>query len=159
MRPESPAEKAVWQQLRSRADRGIFRSFAVTRVRGKLAFSFTWLRERPFRLVFDNHRDRLEFRSLLPNMPAREPLYKDFRAFLKGRSDATLAEHRRFSPDRLRISCRNRQASVSVFVDCLDGDWEHAVSKALKLVNEIFLGFLRGPYHEYMVANHEEPED
>jgi len=46
-----------------------------------------------------------------------------------------------------------------VSVHSLDRDWDYAVGKALKLVNEIFLGFLRGPYYQYMVENFQEPQD
>jgi hypothetical protein len=38
-------------------------------------------------------------------------------------------------------------------------DWEYAARKGVSLVNEIFHGFLRGPYHEYMVRNFGEPEE
>jgi hypothetical protein len=40
-----------------------------------------------------------------------------------------------------------------------DADWEYAARKGVALVNEIFHGFLRGPYYEYMVANFGEPEE
>lgn len=155
----SPSEEVVGQLLRARADRGVFRSFAVRRLHGKLSFSFAWLREQPFRLVFDARRNTLEFRNLLPNLPAREPMYKDLRSFLKSRCDTALPEHRRADPSRVQLRARNRKGSVSVFLESLDGDWDYAVARALKLANEIFLSFLRGPYHEYMVDNFGEPED
>ena len=44
-------------------------------------------------------------------------------------------------------------------VESLDGDIDYALTKGLKLVNEVFLSFLRGPYYEYMVTNFNEPED
>ncbi len=159
MHLEHPAEEAVCRLLRSRASHGTFRSFSVRRLRGQLAFSFVWLRERPFRLVFNADRSRLEFRDVLPNLPAKEPMYKDLRRFVKGRCDAELPEHRRIAPERLRVKSRNRKGSVTLSVESLDADWDYAVSKALKFVNEVFLGFLRGPYHEYMVKNLGEPED
>ena len=36
---------------------------------------------------------------------------------------------------------------------------ENAVTRAVKLVNEISLNFLRGPYFDYMVANFGEPAE
>ena len=57
------------------------------------------------------------------------------------------------------LKSTNSKGQVTVALASLDGDLDHLVSKGLKLVNEIFLGFLRGPYHEYMVRNFQEPED
>ncbi len=146
--------------LRKRADRGVFRSFAAKRTRGgKLRCSFVWLNERPLHLIFDPARALLEFRDLLPDAPAKSPLYRDFKQFLKQRSVETLPAHRRIDPERASVHCRNRAGSVSVSLESLDGDIDYALTKALKLVNEIFLSFLRGPYYEYMVTNFNEPED
>ncbi len=158
--PESRGpEDIVDALLRARADRGVFRSFASARVRGRLDCSFVWLRERPIRLVFDPRRGTLEFRDLLPNLAPGAPLYRDFRRFLRDRSSSGLPDHRRIDSARVKVRGRNRKGSVSVALDSADGDWDYAVSKGLKLVNEIFLGFLRGPYYEYMVENFQEPED
>ena len=145
--------------LRARADRGVFRSFAAGRRRGRLECSFIWLRERPLRLIFDPRRGTLEFRDLLPNLEANAPLYRDLRSFLRRFSDESLPAHRRIDSERAKVQSRNRKGSVSLLLHSLDGDWDYAVSKALKLVNEIFLGFLRGPYYEYMVDNFQESQD
>lgn len=145
--------------LRLRADRGVFRAFASSRIRGKLDCSAVWLGETPMRIVFDPRRGVLEFRDLLPNLPFKSRLYGDFRDFLKTRAVEDLPDHRRVDPNRVRLRARNRKGSVSVSLESLDGDWEYCVSKGLKFVNEVFLGFLRGPYHEYMVSNFQEPED
>ena len=66
-----------------------------------------------------------------------------------GRNDTT----------RVKIAARNRKGDVSVLLESLDGELAHLVTKGLKLANEIFLGFLKGPYSEYMVENSQEPED
>ena len=146
--------------LRTRANRGVFRSFAATPARGgKRRFTFVWLNERPLQLLVDPKNAVLEFRDLLPNAPAKSPLYRDLRRFLQGRMSEDLPAHRRIDAERLAPSCRNRAGSVSVLLHSVDGDLEYAVGRGLKLVNEIFLGFLRGPYYEYMVANFNEPED
>lgn len=145
--------------MRARADRGVFRSYASERVRGRLECSVSWLSANPIRVVFDPRRGVLEFRDLLPNVRYRSALDRDFRGFLRGRAAAEVPSHRRIDPQRVRVRGRNRKGSMSVALETLDGDWEYCVSKGLKLVNEIFLGFLRGPYHEYMVRNFQEPED
>lgn len=155
----NPAETAIEALLRDRARRGVFRSFAARRAWGRLDCSLVWLREQPVRILFDARRSTLEFRDLLPNLDFRSPLYRDLKLFLKGRSDAGLPVHRRLDPDRVKVRSTNRKGSVSVVLESLDGEWDYLVSKGLKLVNEIFLGFLRGPYYDYMVENFQEPED
>ena len=145
--------------LRRRADRGVFRSFASMRVRGQLECSVVWLRERPVRIVFNPRRGRFEFRDLLPGLPRDAAIYRQLRRFVQGRTDPSLPPYRRVDPARVRARCTNRKGSVSVALESLDGDWDYLVGKGLKLVNEIFLGFLRGPYFEYMVENFQEPED
>ena len=151
--------KTVDAMLRARADRGVFRAFASARVRGRLECSVSWLAGTPMRIMFDPKRGLLEFRDVLPNVPYRSRIDSDFRQFLKGRVGNHVPPHRRVDPERVKVRSRNRKGSVTVALESLDGDWEYCVSKGLKLVNEVFLGFLRGPYHEYMVRNFREPED
>ena len=153
-----PAE-TVDALLRSRAEQGLFRAFASKRVRGRLNCSVGWLGSGPIEIVFDPRSSRLVFRDLLPEMPLRSSIYKDFQGFLRGRAVADVPEHRRIDPARIVLKSTNSKGRVSVALASVDGDLEHLVSKGLKLVNEIFLGFLRGPYHEYMVRNFQEPED
>ncbi len=118
-----------------------------------------WLNERPMRLVFDPMRAVVEFRDLLPNAAADSALYADLQKYLKQHTSRGLPAHRGIDPERFRVRRRNRAGSISIFLESLDGDLEYAVSKGLKLVNEIFLGFLKGLYSEYMVENFQEPED
>ena len=151
---------AVEALLRARANRGVFRSFAATPARGgRRRFTFVWLNERPLQLLFDPKSGVFEFRDLMPNCPAKSSLYRHLRRFVRDRMSEDLPVHRRIDADRLTPTCRNRAGSVSVLLRTVDGDLEYAVSRGLKLVNEIFLGFLRGPYFEYMAANFNEPED
>lgn len=159
METRGDALEAVESELRRRADRGVFRSFAAKRIRGKLDCSLVWLKERPLRLVFDPKRGVLEFRDLLPNAAAEPGLYGDFRRFLKERTSGSLPPHRGIDPERIQIRRRTRAGTVSISLESLDGDTKYAVGKALQLVNEIFLGFLKGPYHQYMAENFREPEE
>ncbi len=89
-----------------------------------------------------------------------------FRAWVRDRSSDGLPEHRRIDPRRLTVACTNRGGSVSVALALRRRgaasereDWEYAARKGVSLVNEIFHGFLRGPYYEYMVQNFGEPEE
>lgn len=153
-----PAE-TVDALLRARAEQGLFRAFSSKRDRGRLKCSVGWLGSRPIEIVFDPRSARLVFRDLLPDMPLRSSIYRDFRGFLRGRAVPDLPEHRRFDAARIVLQATNSKGRVTVALESVDGDLDHLVSKGLKLVNEIFLGFLRGPYHEYMVRNFQEPED
>ena len=151
---------AVEKELRRYADRGVFRSFDAKADRaGKRRFTMAWLGPRTQELVFDGKRNTLTFPGLLPNLPARSEMYRDLRAFLKSRADDGLPDHRRIDSARASPNCTNRKGSVSVTVTSVDGDLSYATRKTLSLVNEIFLGFLRGPYHEYMAANFDEPDE
>lgn len=155
--PSNPAE-TVEALLRRRAMQGAFRSFAAQRARGRLDCSFVWLKERPTRLVFDPTHTVLEFRDLLPNVAADSALYADLQKFLKQRTRRGLPAHRSIDPERIRARRRNSTGSNSIILESLDGDLEYAVSQGLKLVNEIFLGFLKGPYSDYMVEHCQDPE-
>jgi len=93
--PKSPDPlDSVDALLRSRADRGVFRSFAAARRRNRLECSFVWLRERPIRLIFDPRRGTLEFRDLLPNLAPTAPLYSALRSFLPRLSGETVPSER-----------------------------------------------------------------
>ena len=48
---------------------------------------------------------------------------------------------------------------VTITLAVTKGHGAYATKKAISLVNEIFHGFLRGPYYEYMVENFNEPEE
>jgi len=151
---------SVEQELRRYADRGVFRSFDAKQGRaGKRRFTIAWLGPRSQELLFDAKRSTLTFPGLLPNLPAQSGMYRELRVFLKSRASDELPDHRRIDPDRAVANCTNRKGSVSLTVASIDGDLSYATRKTLSLVNEIFLGFLRGPYHEYMAANFDEPEE
>jgi hypothetical protein len=146
--------------LRTYADRGVFRSFHVSQTRGgKLGCRFEWLTGRPLTVVYDPQTDALEFPNLLPEIPAASAMYAELKAFVRERADPGLPGHRRIDPERAKVKCSNRKGNVSIIISLREGDREYGVTRAVKLVNEIFLNFLRGPYFDYMVANFGEPAE
>ena len=156
----SQPARQVERLLRRYADRGVFRSFHVSETRGgKLGCKFKWLTERPVTAVYDPETDALEFRNLLPDVPAASPMYSALKAFIRGRADPQLPDHRRIETGRATVKCSNRKGNVSIVVSFKKGGREYGVTRAVKLVNEIFLSFLRGPYFDYMVANFGEPAE
>lgn len=150
----------VERELRRYADRGVFRSFSADAGRaGKRNFSFEYQPNRRIDLVFDPNSGALSFPRLLPNMPAGSTIYKDLKAFLASRHGSEIPEHRRIDPERATANCRNRQGFVTITVTPTNGAIDYACRSAVKLVSEIFLGFLNGPYAEYMFANFDQSEE
>ena len=157
---------AASDALREYAERGVFRGFAERPGRnGGQDFEFRWLAGTLFRVRLDPATRRLTFRDLLPNVPRHSPMDRAFRAWVSERASDALPEHRRIDPRRVSLACTNRAGNLSVALalrrrgGALTDDWSYAARKGVSLVNEIFHGFLRGPYYDYMVRNFGEPEE
>ena len=153
--------------LRGYAERGVFRGFAAAeRDDGRQDFEFRWLAGATFRVRLDPRARRLVFSDVLPDVPQRSAMDRALRAWVRERSSARLPAHRRIDPRRLAVACTTRGGKMSIALELrrraastAGADWEYAARKGVALVNEIFHGFLRGPYHEYMVRNFGEPEE
>ena len=146
--------------LRDYADRGIFRGFGASATAGGgLKCRFLWHAPEPHRLRFEPRRSALVFVDLLPGVPYPSDMDRELRRFVAGRSSDDLPAHRRIDAAKVSCRCRNRGGRVSIEVRCLDGDVEYAAGKAVKLVNEIFLNFLAGPYDGYMIEHFGAPEE
>ncbi len=148
-----PARSAdvVRRRLQAYVDRGVFRGFSEPRsVRGTHAFRFTWLASRPFDLTYEPATRRLTFKRLLPHVPVRSVLYRDLKAFVEGRSEEGLPEHRRVDPKRARVSCVLRARAVSIVMKLKPGNhYEYGVAKIVNLVHEVFV-MLHGRHPEYL---------
>jgi len=145
MRPQD----TVRASLQRYADRGIFRGFGAAESRGGvLDCRFLWHAPAPHRLRFHSRSRLLVFVDLLPGIPYPSAMDRALRAWLAARSDPARPPHRRLDPTRASTRCRNRAGAVSVEIRSLDGDLEYTTTRAVKLVNEIFLDFLAGPYDE-----------
>ena len=146
--------------LRDYADKGIFRGFGASVDRnGNLECRFLWHGPESHRLRFDPRRGALTFVNLLPGVPYPSEMDRALRRFVASRSSAALPEHRRLDATKASARCRNRAGTVSIEVRCLDGDFGYAANKAVKLVNEVFLNFLAGPYDGYMIEHFGAPEE
>jgi hypothetical protein len=131
----------------------VFRSFS----RSGGEFRFDWLWGQPFRLTFDRKTATLEFRDLLPNLPARSELERGLRSFVRRFSAKELPSHRCVDPAILTVRYENRRGRASLAFTMRANDPEYAVRKALQVVNEVFLGFLNLYYPEYMAENFRLP--
>ena len=135
------------------AKRGVFRGLASKPSHnGVAAFRMIWHRDRVFELIVDTKKKIIRIPVVLPAVPARSPLYKDFKAFIASHQSTTLPAHRRIEKSKARVRCANLRGSVSITMTVRDEDYAYALQRLIHLVHETFLIFLPGgPYRDYMV--------
>jgi hypothetical protein len=152
--------RAVDDLLQRYADRGVFRGFGRRPLAGGcVEYRFSWHGPRAHLLVVDSRRRTASLRGLLPEVPYRSAMEVALRRFLESRAAAGVPEHRRIDPRRARVRARNRAGTVSIELLAAPGELAYAVEKSVKLLNEIFLSFLAGPYDDYMVRVFDAPEE
>ncbi len=139
--------------LQGYADRAVFRGFSRGPVRrGKTSFKILWHRDRFFDLILDESKGTLHFPLVLPAVPPRSAMYREFKRFLESRSTQDVPEHRRIDSKKALVRCTNRGGDISVTLKVLGGDYEYGARKLIHLVHEVFLVFLvDGGYFEYQV--------
>jgi hypothetical protein len=158
---------AVGDTLRGYAERGVFRGFAeAPRRDGGRDFEFRWLAGATFHLRLDPRGRRLVWTDVLPGVESRSAMDRAFRAWLRERQSEELPDHRRIDPARVALTCANRAGRLSIALALrrrgttgAREDWAYATRKGVSLMNEVFHGFLRGPYYDYMVRHFGEPEE
>lgn len=139
--------------LEEYANRGVFRAFSRMPDRGgKAIFRMMWHRDRRFELVLDPAKGTLRFPLVLPEIPAKSSMYREFQGYIAARHSPGLPDHRRIHPERAQASPGNRAGSVSLTMTSRDGDYAYATRKLINLVHEVFLDFLNdGRYYGYMI--------
>ncbi len=144
---------AVRALMEDYAKRGVFRGFHALPVRkGVAAFHMVWHRDRVFDLIVDTHKKTLRIPVVLPAVPARSPLYKNFKAFVAAHHAASLPDHRRIEKTKARVRCAHRGSTVSLTMTVRDDDYASALQRLIHLVHETFLLFLTsGPYRDYLL--------
>lgn len=147
--------ETVRESLRSYADRGIFKGYSEG-AGGR--FRFTWLTGHEMELVVDTTRNVLRFRSVLPGIPARSPLYADLKRFVGHRKDPLIPEHRRIDPSRAETTLHNRLGNVSISMSVRKKQYAYGVNRLINLVHEIFV-HLRQSYPDYLMENFDVPEE
>lgn len=149
----------VRKHLKPYVDRGVFRGFHESGVRGgKTQFSFTWLEAEAFIVVTDPKTATLTVRNVLPNVEPRSDLDQELRAYLKGRYDRSLPAHRRIDAGRAEVSLVNRGGQVSIVWKVKRNQYAYAVRRLLNLLNEIFV-LLHTQFFEYMVENFDASQE
>jgi hypothetical protein len=150
-----PVVPLVTGILEGYAAKAVFRGFSAhPGAKGQASYRMIWHHDRPFEMLLDAGRKTLDFPEVLPGVPARSPMYRELKAFLKVRQSEEMPEHRRVNPAKARLASGNKHGTVSVTVTVKDGDFDYATRKIIHIVHEIFLIFLvDGSYFEYMVEH------
>jgi len=145
----------VTEILEGYAAKAVFRGFSAhPGGKGHAVYRMIWHHDRRFEMLLDVEQKTLQFPEVLPGVPARSPMYRELREFLKVRQSEEMPEHRRVNPAKARLASGNKRGTVSVTVTANDGDFDYATRKIIHIVHEIFLIFLvDGPYFEYMVEH------
>ena len=148
-----PAADLVAEILEGYANRGVFRGFSRGPVRGgKAGFKMLWHRDRFFDLALDPRRKTMTFPVVLPQVPATSPMNREYREFVKSRSDRGLPGHRRIDPKKAVVEPFNRGGNVGLRITVKAGAYEYATRKLIHLVHETFLVFLYdGRYYDYLI--------
>ena len=81
-------------------------------------------------------------------------MYRELKAFVETRTSPARAEHRRIDPRKVRVAVTNHNGMVSLVVSLKDAHLEYGVRRAVNLIHEVFVEFLRNPlYFTYMVEH------
>jgi hypothetical protein len=149
------AASQVGAVLQDYAERGVFKDYRAIQGRNEVAhFDFGWLYGQPFSLSCDARHQRLTLSDLLPGIKSDSMMYGELKAFLKGRAEAELPEHRRIDPDRATVTPRLRDGVMSLELTLAAEDYEYGARKLVNLAHEMFL-FLSEYWADYMWENFE----
>jgi hypothetical protein len=111
-----------------------------------------WHRDRFFGLILDPAHASLRFPVVLPEVPAKSSMDREYKEFVKSRCDASLPEHRRIDPKKAVVQPSNRGGNIGLTVTVKRGDYEYATRKLIHLVHETFMVFLYdGRYYDYLI--------
>jgi len=145
--------KNVGNILEEYAERGVFQGFSRHESGGQRAqYRILWHRNQLFELTYDGAKKSLRIACVLPQVPARSSMYKEFKLWLKARQDNTLPDHRRCDGKKATLKTYNRGGDIALTLQMLDDDLNYSVRKLISLVNEIYLDFLSsGLYFDWLI--------
>jgi len=139
--------------LEEYAARGVFQGFSrqeTGRKRG--LYRVQWHRRQLFEFTYDGAKNTLRISCVLPQVPAKSAMYKEFKLWLKTRQDESLPDHRRCDAQKVQLKTYNRGGDIALTLQMLDDDLEYGVRKLVSLVNEIYLDFLSsGLYFDWLI--------
>lgn len=157
--------EAVGVVLHHYAGRGVFQDYRMERRRnGGAEYHFGWLYGQPFTLTCDLKHRRLVLIDLFPGVERDSMMHKEIKAFLKGRAEADVPEHRRVDPALATAAARMRDGLVSLELTLAGAasgaqaddkdykDYEYGARKIINLAHELFL-FMNEYWADYMWEN------
>jgi len=130
------AADLVRSGLKEYADRGIFRSFAEEKGKGKLIFSFVLYEPDTLTVEFSEKEHTLVVRNLLKQVDA--DMYKELQDFLKKLYDPDLPSHRRIDKTMADAKFTRKTGNLSLVFKVKKNRYEDGVKMLISL-----LGWLR----------------
>lgn len=135
---KAESQEPVSDALQAYADRGVFRGFRARAVaRRRIEFQFLWLTKKPLTALYDPVTRRLTFPSLLPQIDKQAAAR--MKAVVDSRTARSQPGHKRVDARRVGISSMVRKGDFSMTVEIRGASHEYAVSKALNVINELFV--------------------
>jgi hypothetical protein len=145
--------------LKTFSDRGVFEGFSEgASTPEQLRFTLVWHHNKRFELLVDLKNRTVIMPMVLPNVPSRSVLDRNFRSFVKACSSDQKLPHRRIDPAKIAMSCVNRRGALGVRFTLLDDDIDYALQRLLHLVQETYVLFLlEGIYLDYCIEQFGPP--
>lgn len=147
--------------LNAVSDRGVFEGFSEgASTPERLRFALVWHHNKRFELLVDLTHRAVLMPMVLPNVPSRSVLDRNFRAFVKTCSSEEKPQHRRIDAAKVAVNCVNRRGALGVRFSLLDDDIDYALQRLLHLVQETYVLFLRdGLYLDYWIEQFGPPPE
>ena len=113
-----------------------------------MEYRFLWLTNKPMAAIFDVKTKKLTFPSVLPNVDRQ--LAAELKAVLDARADRDQPAHKRIDARKARITSAARKGDFSLVAEIRGNNHDYAVSKALNVINELFV-MLHEHRPEYLI--------
>ena len=145
----SAAADSTTAALQAYADRGVFRGFRATPApRGRVEYRFLWLTRKPMAATFDSQRRVLAFPALFPGVDTATAA--QLKSMVASRTHRQQPDHKRLDARRARFASALRKGDFWLSVEIRGSNHAYAVTRALNLVNELFLA-LQERHPEYLI--------
>ena len=111
-------------------------------------------------VLYDPAHQKLTFSELLPGIERHSDMHRELKQFLHTRSSRAVPAHRRIDPRKANVTLGYDAGKISLIVSLNPSHLEYGVRKAVNLIHELFVTFLRRPmYFDYMVEHfHLDPD-
>lgn len=145
--------------LEAFSNRGVFEGFSEGEAtHERLRFKLVWLQNKRFEILVDLTKRTVAVPMVLPNVPARSLLDRNWRRFVKDCTSAEKPPHRRIDPAKIATDCVKSRGALGVRFALLDDDVDYALQRLLHLVHETYVLFLlEGIYLDYVVEQFGPP--